>query len=413
MIVVESTYLTCTAGSSNKWYKVELTKTDDSEPLYTVNFAYGPMGTTRASGTKTPVALPLEKAQKKYQSLIRSKLNKSNPYEINTSNSEEIGVTVVTQPYNERAEAVTIQTAGADRAIAIHTAPEKVQTGIRCQLLTPIEKEDVSRYIADPNWGAQEKFDGVRKMYRREKNSLTPINRKGFVVGCPPIISQEIKDIVHARCYTLDGEEIGSTFHLFDVIGVLGDSGYLQRHQLLSLLMGIYKGKAVKLVPLAKTKREKRELYNKLRSEGKEGIVFKRLDARYQGGRNLDQVKFKFYDTASCIVEAVNTKSSIKIKLLKETRVHGQVTFDSSNFVSVGNCTIPTGHAKPSVGDIVEIKYLYAYKGGSLYQPSYKGVRDDIDLDACVLSQLKYKYEEKQAPRVPVKKKEIRKINWK
>lgn len=37
--------------------------------------------------------------------------------------------------------------------------------------------------------------------------------------------------------------------------------------------------------------------------------------------------------------------------------------------------------------------YLYAYKGGSLYQPVYRGERTTIESDACTTSQLKYQPE--------------------
>jgi bifunctional non-homologous end joining protein LigD len=43
---------------------------------------------------------------------------------------------------------------------------------------------------------------------------------------------------------------------------------------------------------------------------------------------------------------------------------------------------------------VVEIKYLYAYKGGSLYQPIYQGKRDDIEPAYCTTEQLKFKGEE-------------------
>jgi len=46
-----------------------------------------------------------------------------------------------------------------------------------------------------------------------------------------------------------------------------------------------------------------------------------------------------------------------------------------------------------SVGAVIEVRYLYAYRGGSLFQPTYLGLRDDIEVDACLLSQLKYKKE--------------------
>ena len=45
----------------------------------------------------------------------------------------------------------------------------------------------------------------------------------------------------------------------------------------------------------------------------------------------------------------------------------------------------------PKHGDVVEIRYLYAYEGGSLFQPVYLGVRDDLDKEACKIEQLKYK----------------------
>ena len=43
---------------------------------------------------------------------------------------------------------------------------------------------------------------------------------------------------------------------------------------------------------------------------------------------------------------------------------------------------------------IVEIRYLYAYPNGSLYQPTLLGVRDDIGIEDCSVKQLKYKAEE-------------------
>jgi bifunctional non-homologous end joining protein LigD len=56
--------------------------------------------------------------------------------------------------------------------------------------------------------------------------------------------------------------------------------------------------------------------------------------------------------------------------------------------------TIPPNQAIPAVGAIVEIRYLYAFRGGSVYQPVYIGERDDIDASACVADQLKFKREE-------------------
>ena len=57
----------------------------------------------------------------------------------------------------------------------------------------------------------------------------------------------------------------------------------------------------------------------------------------------------------------------------------------------VGYCSC---NRNPPLGSIAEIKYLYAYRGGCLYQPAFKELRDDVDVSECTTSQLKYKSEE-------------------
>ena len=60
--------------------------------------------------------------------------------------------------------------------------------------------------------------------------------------------------------------------------------------------------------------------------------------------------------------------------------------------VFCGNVTIPPNHKIPAVGELVEIRFLYAIPGSNaLYQPVYLGPREDIVHEDCVLSQLKYK----------------------
>jgi bifunctional non-homologous end joining protein LigD len=114
---------------------------------------------------------------------------------------------------------------------------------------------------------------------------------------------------------------------------------------------------------------------------GREGVVFKRLDAPYREGRSDDALKLKFTASASVIVAAVNEGvRSVQIKAVDDT--------------PLGNVTIPVNKAIPRQGSIIEVKYLYAYRGGSLYQPVYVGVRRDIEPGACTTAQLKYVKEE-------------------
>jgi bifunctional non-homologous end joining protein LigD len=57
----------------------------------------------------------------------------------------------------------------------------------------------------------------------------------------------------------------------------------------------------------------------------------------------------------------------------------------------VGNVTIPPNHTVPANGSIVEVRYLYAFPGGSVFQPVYLGQRDDVTRRECHVSQLKLK----------------------
>jgi bifunctional non-homologous end joining protein LigD len=61
---------------------------------------------------------------------------------------------------------------------------------------------------------------------------------------------------------------------------------------------------------------------------------------------------------------------------------------------TAGNVTIPANHEIPKTGQVVECRYLYAHKeSGSIFQPVYLGVRDDIPGEECTTAQLKYKAE--------------------
>jgi len=94
-------------------------------------------------------------------------------------------------------------------------------------------------------------------------------------------------------------------------------------------------------------------------------------------------MKCKFVETASCIVDTHNGNRSVALTLL-----------DHGRRVSAGNVTIPANHDIPKFGDVIEIRYQYAIRqSGSLYQPVYLGVRDDIPPGECTVDQFKYKQE--------------------
>ena len=125
-------------------------------------------------------------------------------------------------------------------------------------------------------------------------------------------------------------------------------------------------------------------MFDRLKAEGREGVVFKNITAPYTPGRPASggtQLKHKFCETASFVVGKVNAKRSVSLLLNND-----------SGLVDAGNVTIPPNHDIPQSGDVVECRYLYAFKeSGCIFQPVYLGTRDDITADECVVSQLKFK----------------------
>lgn len=346
-------------GSSDKEYHAQL---EPKGSGFVVNFQYGRRGSTLTAGTKTPSPLPQAKAEAIYEKLVQEKMAKG-------------------------------YTQGASGTPYVGTAKEERVTGNIPQLLNPVGEEEVEQYLSDPLYGAQEKKDGKHVMIALSKGEVTASNRKGLKIGIPEPVAKGILGLKEKQLL-VDGESIGETYHVFDLLEVHGDNlrngSYLERFSELEAI--IEDSPAIKLVPLAVSEKDKRDLLARLKKEGKEGIVFKRLDAPYVPGRPSSggsMLKHKFYATCSCeVVEGREGKRSIGLELNKINGPRDIETF------FVGNVTVPANQPIPKVGDIVEIRYLYAYKGGSLYQPVLLGVRDDLDPHDCTIDQLKYKAEE-------------------
>jgi len=335
-------------GASDKVYNACINEADGNS--FVVNFSYGRRGSTLRTGTKTKTPVDYTSAKKIYDKLVKSKTQKG-------------------------------YIPGKEGAGYIHTDADIRETGIECQLLNFVEESELARLINDDESWAQEKYDGNRMLIQKAE-TVTAINRNGLSVGAPETIIKSASQINSA--YLIDGEAVGEKLFAFDMLEINNtDLKPLTYSQRLSELENLGFSDSIIVVKTAKTKQEKQSLYDRLKRSGAEGIVFKKHSAPYTAGRPNSggaQVKFKFYATASVIVHKINDKRSVAIAMLS-----------GDNQVPVGNVTIPPNKEIPAVNSIIEVRYLYAYKAGSLYQPTYLSVRDDIGFDGCLVSQLKYK----------------------
>ena len=336
---------------SDKVYRIAIEPRDGG---YVVNFAYGRRGSTLNTGTKTACPLYFDAARLIYDKLVKEKMAKG-------------------------------YTLGADSQA--YTEGSRKMTDIRPQLLNAVE--DPEPLLADEAFYLQRKHDGKRLLLHKQGFEITGINRRGIECGFPESIRAAAAALPHN--FLLDGEAVGDTFHVFDLLEVrftdLRPLPYKTRLVELLNLLASTEQSAIQWVATHNGKVAKRRVFDQLREENAEGVVFKRIGAPYSPGRpnsGGDQLKYKFVETASVIVNAINAKRSV-----------GIAVWDNGTLVPAGNVTVPADQLIPQVGDAVDIRYLYAMPGsGSLFQPVYLGVRDDILAVECTRDQLKFRREE-------------------
>ncbi len=360
----QSVSLFFTEGSSNKEYHAQLKAQDTG---WVVTFQFGPRGKALKSGTKTASPLGFEAALKVYTALVAEKTRKG-------YTPESTGRAYQGSPLAER------------------------DSGLRPQLLNEVSPEEAERLLKDPDWVVQEKQDGERRMVRINcsdaADSIEGTNRNGLIVGMDLRVVEALAKTFGSVQAVLDTEDLGEAgLRVFDVLEMEGQDlrgqPYKERLAILDQILARAKlaGQAelVVVVETAVTELDKEVLYLSCLQRNAEGVVFKQLSAKHSPGRPASGgswLKLKFVATASVIVDGANDgKRSVRMVGLN----------DQGDLVALGNVTVPANKAIPADESIIEVRYLYAYPGGSLFQPNFLRVRNDIDRSACTVSQLKYK----------------------
>ncbi|MBK6907591.1 MAG: WGR domain-containing protein [Rhodocyclaceae bacterium] len=365
MTTITSTRLYFKSGSSDKEYAADIVQSDRG---YFVNFRYGRRGHTLTAGTKTEQPVSFEEAQSIYTKLVASKVSKD--YTPNGTDT----------PYQDSVD--------SDRA-----------TNFIPQLCNPVSDTNALGLIYSPHWAAQEKMDGERRAVDATLQHIIGINRKGLRVPLPQPIVKELYVLVqrHGGIF-LDGELVGDVLHVFDLLRH-GDLPLHAApwHQRITLATHLLTGfTSIRVIPVAYSRDDKRALWHQVKDAKGEGIVFKAMNSVVAPGRpnsGGDWLKAKFVESATCCVMEINLgRRSVKLGVM-DAHFLGK-----SRLVPVGNVTIPPNYPVPEAATVVEIQYLYANPGGSLYQPIYRGPRTDVGIEACRLDQLKLKPAQEISP---------------
>lgn len=337
--------LYCTEGSADKQYAVNIVPAGSD--LFHVVCFNGRRGGPQKEQPKTKAPVALADAQKLYDKIVAEK--KRGGY-----TPDESGV-----PYalTEKAGAVS---------------------GWLPALPTAIEAADVEQYLRSDRWCASEKYDGERRAVEIGADGIRGMNKKGLYVPVPQPWTEVLGAVPHGTI--LDGEQVGDVLYVFDVVQLAGVSmaqdGFAARERAMDEVERFIADAATGFVVLVRTvkgEERKRSLMRQVEEAGGEGIVLRRIDGAYRPGEasgadSAVVLKFKFVESATCIVKAANANQrSVRLCVLDA----------QGGEIDVGNVAIPANKDVPADGAVVEVRYLYKFEAGSLFQPFYLGLRTD------------------------------------
>lgn len=242
------------------------------------------------------------------------------------------------------------------------------------------EDTEFAALLSNPNWIMQKKYDGERCVVSVSRAAIQAYNKKGAARPLAQNTIEEIKRLIASPIFSdnkeviLDGEVmLGGDFVAYDILTYGGldvrPFGYEERYgQLEVLLSTIVPGM---LAPCAWSEAEKRAMLQQATDESWEGLIGRTLEGTYTAGKSKVLIRYKLWESVTARVLTINAKRSVQVGLLEAP--------DSKEEVACGNVTIPPNADLPELDSLIEVRYLYAHVGGSLYQPTYKGPRWDKD----------------------------------
>lgn len=258
-----------------------------------------------------------------------------------------------------------------------------------CQLLTPIDDgECVAARLLDKNYAAQQKFDGKRIILTIDRSVVTAHNRNGLVCEVSHPILEQARCLQPIAPLTLDGEWLRQTnsLHVFDLLEIDGTNlrqlAFTTRQRQLEATLKVANLPNILPVRTAYERDRKVALLQTISDHNLEGIVLKATDSPYRTGRQPDQFKYKFTAVSSFLITGLNQKQSVSLGAYDER----------GNLVNCGDVKIRNRYFHVKEGMIIDVRYAHAFSSSNLiYHPRMVAIRDDLQPEACTLSQLRYK----------------------
>ncbi|WP_371436326.1 hypothetical protein [Polaromonas sp.] len=351
--VVRSVTLYKTEGSADKVYGLSIEEAEDTAGLYLLMYMNGRRGSTMRKNRKLEMPVTLDVATAEFNKVEKAKMKD--------------GYTPA------QSGQVYTSTPDAGRVSGVRPMlPADLPKGHQAHALKTL--------LANPDMGMQEKIYGENRGLSITQEGVKGINKNGLYTDIPACWSEQLTGMAPA---VLFGEQVGDVFHAFDMIEMNGvnhrATPYISRHALLEQKLLGLNSPNIRLVHMTVGSHQKSARLKEIDAANGEGVVFKRLDAPFEAGKNSNSYRHKFREGMTCFVLACNVQRSVAV---------GATDPATGKMVSLGNVTIPANHQVPKVNDLVEVAYLYRHEDGGLMEPTYEGPRSDVSPETVTIAQI-------------------------
>ena len=217
---------------------------------------------------------------------------------------------------------------------------------MQVQLLTDCENPEPLFY--SPLWAAEEKLDGDWRRVAKVGNEVYGFTREGN----PAALSDETVALAMLSPFdfVIDGEQMPKgRFVAFDICSLVERTLPYENSTRREILCQVWSGEVVERVM---GEEAKRDLCERVKAKGGEGIVFKSITSPYIEGRSPWAQRLKNYEQEVFEVSAVNiAKCSIEVSR------HGK---------SYGGVPVQSLARLPKVGDKILVRYERVTEKGKL-----------------------------------------------
>ncbi|WP_171018776.1 WGR domain-containing protein [Rhodococcus sp. Q] len=292
-------------------------------------------------------------------------------------------------------EALTAISSLGEPAVAEDSIP---LLPVRPMLASVQPAATVADAMDSDDWYAQFKYDGDRVVIEVDNGEIRVLNRQGQakVRNVGPAHLNPFSAL-HSGRWVFDGEVVGRTLVLFDLIVATNGvhtwtretTTFPDRHHALTILtelLGIPavdkapEGSSVVLAPIAVTAQTKVAMLESAVAEQREGIILRHRGGTYESGRRSTMlVKHKLIKDVDVVVTALHP-----VKDSAELAVHDA----EGNLVQVGTAST-IGKGAVEVGQVWVVTFLYVTnpEHPRMVQPRLIRQRHDKAPAECLLGQ--------------------------